>query len=171
VEGDRETNQNERDRVQICCLYICTHIHIYIYMYICIYMSMDSITKSQLPQLFLLLSIHGRSLGTEEIWLNTITTAKFFNMFSQESPYISNTFFWESPKIKTGFHVSKWSPRHSNECPGKLDNSGNPNIVEVWSPRERIGFDSLLQKNMNIMNERVESSFRVPKCNFFQSMS
>jgi len=59
---------------------------------------------------------------TEEIGLKIITTAKISNKFPLGSPYISNTFSWKSPKFQTGIHVIKRSPRHSNECPGKLDN-------------------------------------------------
>ena len=51
-----------------------------------------------------------------------ITTAKNSNTFHQESPYISNMFSRESPKFHKDFHLSKWSPRHSKENLGKLDN-------------------------------------------------
>jgi len=52
---------------------------------------------------------------TEEIGLKIITTAKFSNNFSHESPYISHAFSGESPKFQTLFHVSRWSPRQSKE--------------------------------------------------------
>jgi len=52
---------------------------------------------------------------TEEAGLQIITTAQISNKFSQESPYISDTFSRESPKFQTGLHVSKRSPRHSKE--------------------------------------------------------
>jgi len=57
---------------------------------------------------------------TEEIGLKLITTAKISNKFSRESPYISNKFLRDSPKIWTKFHLSKWSPCHSNDLSGKL---------------------------------------------------
>jgi len=53
---------------------------------------------------------------TEEIRLKIITTAKISNKISQESPYISNIFSWESPKFQTGFHLSK---NDSKGNPGK----------------------------------------------------
>jgi len=59
---------------------------------------------------------------TEEIGLEIISTAKISDRFSQESLYISITFSRESPKFETGVQLSKRSPRHSKENPGKLDN-------------------------------------------------
>jgi len=70
---------------------------------------------------------------TEKIGLKIITTAKFSNMFSRESPYISKTFSRESPKFQAAFYASKRSPRHSQECPGKQDKSGDPNILRLAS--------------------------------------
>jgi len=58
---------------------------------------------------------------------------KMTNRFSRQSPYISNTFSWESPKWQRGFHVSKQSPRHSKQCPGKLHKSGDPYILSLVS--------------------------------------
>ena len=52
---------------------------------------------------------------TEEIRLQIIKTAKISNKFSQEFPYISNTFSRESPKFHEGFHVSNQSPHPSKE--------------------------------------------------------
>ena len=49
--------------------------------------------------------------------LQIITTAKISNKFSRESP-----------KIQTGFHLSKQSPRHLKKFQGKLEKSGDPNI-------------------------------------------
>ena len=70
---------------------------------------------------------------TEEIGLQIIATANISNMFSMESPYISNTIARESPKFQTGFHVSTLGPRHSKESPGKLHKSGDPNILCIVS--------------------------------------
>jgi len=69
----------------------------------------------------------------EEIRLEIITTFQISNQFSQESPYISNAFSRESPKFQTGFHMSKRSPRLSEENPGKLDYL-EIQICLVWSP-------------------------------------
>ena len=74
---------------------------------------------------------------TKEIGLWIITTAKISNKFSQQFPYISNTFSWESRNFHTGFHVSQQSPRHSKQNPGKLDNL-EIQIFEVWSVCIRI---------------------------------
>jgi len=52
---------------------------------------------------------------TEEIGIKIITTANISNKISRESPYLSNTFYRESPKFQKGFQVSKWSPCHSKE--------------------------------------------------------
>jgi len=49
----------------------------------------------------------------DRTWL--ITTVKISNKFSRESPYISNTFSWETPNFHTSFHVCKRSPRHSKD--------------------------------------------------------
>jgi len=70
---------------------------------------------------------------TEDIRIETITTANISNKFSRESPYISNTFSRESPKFQTGFQVSKQSPYHALEYPGKPGKSGNPNILSLIS--------------------------------------
>ena len=85
------------------CTYITTHIQVYIHIHT------GQASFAYTPQ-------------TEEIGLKIITTAKISNKFSQESPYISNTFSRESPKFHREFHVSKQSPRHPKENPGKLDN-------------------------------------------------
>ena len=70
---------------------------------------------------------------TEEIGLETITTGKISNNFSQESPYISNKFSRESLKFQTSFHVSKRSPCHSKDLSGKLIDL-EIQIFEVSSP-------------------------------------
>ena len=57
---------------------------------------------------------------TEEMRLQIITTAKISSKFSQESPYISNMFSWESSNFHSNFHVGKGSPRHSKDLSGKL---------------------------------------------------
>jgi len=49
----------------------------------------------------------------EEIRLKIISTAQISNKFSQEYPYTSNRFSRESPKFRTGYHLSKRSPCHS----------------------------------------------------------
>jgi len=54
-------------------------------------------------------------------------------MISRESPYISNTFSRETPKLQTGFYVSTRSPHHSKECPEKPHKSGDPNILSLVS--------------------------------------
>ena len=68
-----------------------------------------------------------------EINCRNFDYAKFSDKFSQESLYISNTFSRESSRFQAGFCVSKLSPRHSKECPGKLDNSGDPKICSQIS--------------------------------------
>jgi len=67
----------------------------------------------------------------EENELKIISTAKISNIFSLESPYISNTFSRESLDFQISFHMSKESPCHSKERTGKPSRSGDPNI---WSP-------------------------------------
>ena len=57
---------------------------------------------------------------TEEIRLKIITTAKFFDKFSRQSPFISNTFSRESPNFHTRFHVCKRSSRHSKDLTRKF---------------------------------------------------
>jgi len=60
-----------------------------------------AILKSQLAAQFTF-----ENPRTEEIGLKIFTTAKMSNKFSRLSPYISNTFSWESFRFQTGFHVS-----------------------------------------------------------------
>ena len=57
---------------------------------------------------------------TEEIGLQIITTAKIPNKLSLASPYISNTFSWESQKFQSLFQLSKRIPRLSKDLSGKL---------------------------------------------------
>jgi len=71
--------------------------------------------------------------GSRRSHLKIITTAKIYNKFSWESPYILNMSSRESPKFQTGCNVSQWSPRHSKEWTGKPSKSGDPNISSVIS--------------------------------------
>ena len=48
-------------------------------------------------------------------------------------PHISNTFSRDSPTFQSDFHLSKRSPRHSEEWTGKPSNL-EIQIFEVWSP-------------------------------------
>jgi len=75
-------------------------MYLYVYLFTCTYL-----------YIYTLFEFHTLSPQTEEIRLKIIAAAKNVNKFSQESPYISNTFSRESPKFQTGFHVSKRTPR------------------------------------------------------------
>jgi len=67
----------------------------------------------------------------KEIALKMITTAKIPNKFFIGIPLHITHVFAGVPKI---LHVSKRSPRHSKEFPGKLGKYGDPNIFQVWPP-------------------------------------
>ena len=71
--------------------------------------------------------------GSRRSHLKIITTAKIYNKFSWESPYILNMFPRESPKFQTGFNMSQWSARYSKEWTGKPSKSGDPNFSSVIS--------------------------------------
>jgi len=60
-----------------------------------------------------------------------ITTAKFSNKFVV--PLHVNTFLGSPQKFTRCFMWSKQSLRHSKEFPGKLEKSGEPNIVSLIS--------------------------------------
>ena len=64
---------------------------------------------------------------TEEIGLKLITTVKFY---SRGSPYISNTFWRESPNFHTSFRMCKRSPRDSKDLTIK---SLDLEIKYLWS--------------------------------------
>jgi len=121
-------------------IYVCIQIHIFIWIYVCIYPSVLTVyghvyvcIHAYIRLVHSYIHVFMTNSQTEEIGLKIITTAKISNKLSQESPYISNTFSWESPKFLMGFRVSKRSPCHSKECPGKLDNL-EIQIFQVWSP-------------------------------------
>jgi len=68
----------------------------------------------------------------EEVGLEIISTAKFPNRFSRESPYISSKFSWES-KFLNEFS-REWTESPSlKRYMRKVDRSEDPNI-QVWSP-------------------------------------
>jgi len=69
----------------------------------------------------------------EEIGLKLVTTAKFSNKFSRESPYIWQTFSRESPKLQTGFHGSKRKSPSLKRMDGKTVQYGDPNILSLIS--------------------------------------
>ena len=71
--------------------------------------------------------------GSRRSHLKIITTAKIYNKFSWESPYILNMFPRESPKFQTGFNMSQWSARYSKEWTGKPSKSGDPKFSSVIS--------------------------------------
>jgi len=69
----------------------------------------------------------------EEIALKIVTTAQNSNEFTQESPYISNTFSRESPNVLTCFHGSKRKSPSLKRVDGKPVQSGDPNILSLIS--------------------------------------
>jgi len=52
---------------------------------------------------------------------NNYDCQNFQQVFIQVHVHIKHVFS-ESPKFQTGFQLSRQSPRHSKENPGKLDN-------------------------------------------------
>jgi len=85
----------------------------------------------KISEIYLMIIIIDTTDGGDQNWNHY--NCQNSNKFSQESPYISITFSRESPKFQTGFQLSKRSPRHSKENPGKLDNL-EIQIFQVSSP-------------------------------------
>jgi len=117
-----------------------THEFVYLNRNIHLWIDLNQITNlfvshglcRQVHSLLWMFSVTYVCPRTEEIRLTTIATAKISNKFSRESPYISNTFSGEFPKLQARFHMGKRSRRHSKDLSGKIIDLGIQ-IFQVWS--------------------------------------
>ena len=80
-----------------------------------------------------MLCIPSASPQAEEIALKIVTTAQNSNEFTQESPYISNTFSRKSLNVLTGFHGSKRKSPSLKRVDGQTVQSGDPKVLSLIS--------------------------------------
>jgi len=79
---------------------------------------------------------HSHQTYTSNIHIKHTYQTCTSNMFSRESSRFQKEVYKEGftkRGLQRGVYVSNWSPRHSKECPGKLDKSGDGNISSLIS--------------------------------------